>query len=85
MVDVAEIVVHRGLLANVAKRYIVFEAYPVDTNDTVTLGDMAALTSAHCWRLDTGAVLTCTVATNVVTVTSAALTDVPIVGLATCA
>jgi hypothetical protein len=83
MADVAETILHRGRLGSTGLRYVVFEASPVDTDDTITLGELAAITDAKCWRLDTGANVICTVATNVVTVTQASLTDVRIVGLAT--
>ncbi len=85
MVDVAEVVVHRGLLANVAKRYIDFEAYPIDTNDTVTIGELAIITAVAVFRLDTGAAVTATVTgtSNVITITNAGLVDVPVTGVAT--
>jgi len=87
LADVAEVVVYRGLLASVAKRYIVFEAYPVDTNDTITIGELTVLTGvtgATLYRLDTGALVTCTTTgtSNVITVTNAGLVDVPVVGIA---
>jgi len=83
MADVTETVVARGRLGDTGLCYIAFEASPVDTNDTVTLGELSKITDAKTWRLDTGANITCTVATNVVTITQASLTDVRIVGLAT--
>lgn len=83
MVDVTETVIARGRLSNVALRYVVFEASPIDTDDTVTVGELSAVTAAAAFRLDTGAKLTTTEATNIVTITTAALTDVPIVGIAT--
>jgi len=83
LVDVAETVLHRGRLGSTMPRYIVCEAYPIDTDDTVTIGELHAITDAKAWRLDTGANITCTVATNVVTITQATLTDVPVLITAT--
>lgn len=83
MADVDEVVVYRGRRGATGYLYIVAEASPVDTNDTVTLGDLASITHAECFRLDTGASITCTTATNVVTITQAALTDIPVLVVAT--
>lgn len=83
MTDRTETIVHRGKLGAVGLRYVVCEVIAASTNDTITIGEMTDITSANAWRLDTGAVLTCTDATNVVTITSAALTNVPVVVLAT--
>lgn len=83
MADVSETILYRGRLGATGLRYVVFEASPVDTSDTITIAELTALTDAKCWRLDTGANITCTVATNIVTVTQATLTDVRVVGLAT--
>jgi hypothetical protein len=77
--DRDEVVVYRGKLGSVGLRYLVCEIIAVDTDDTVTLGEMHVITAGSAWRLDTGAALTCTVATNVVTVTTAALSNVPVV------
>jgi len=83
LADVAETITHRGRLGNTALRYVTFEAVPIDTNDTVTIGELSAVTASAAFRLDTGAEITTTEATNIVTITEAALTDVPIVGIAT--
>ena len=83
MADVTETVVYRAKLGSIGIRYLVCEAQPIDTNDIVTLGELNAITSAKAWRTDTGANITCTTATNVVTITESSLTDVPIVILAT--
>ena len=85
MADVAETVVARGRLGGTGLCYIVFEASPVDSNDTVTLGELTAITAVACFRLDTGASITSEPVdnTNVVSVTQADLVDVRIVGLAT--
>lgn len=83
MVAVTPVVVARGFMGSLGRSYIAFEASPIDTNDTVPLSELANITDVKCWRLDTGASITATEATNIVTITQAALTDVPIVGLAT--
>ena len=83
MADVTETVIARGRLGGTGLRYLLFEASPIDTNDTVTLNELSVITAVSCFRLDTGASITSTKATNVVTITQASLTDVLIVGLAT--
>jgi len=83
MADVTETVIARGRLGSTGLNYVVFEASPVDTNDTVTLGELSKVTASAAFRMDTGASITTTNATNVVTITQAALTDVRIVGIAT--
>lgn len=82
MVDVAETVIARGRSGATGLNYIVFEASPIDTNDTVTLSELTTITDVKCWQLDTGASITATKATNVVTVTET-LTDMRILGTAT--
>jgi hypothetical protein len=77
MADVTETILHRGRLGSTGLRYVLFEASPIDTNDTVTIGELSAITAVACFRLDTGASITATSATNVVTVTQATLTDMP--------
>jgi len=85
MVDVTETIIARGRLGATGLRYVVYEASPVDTDDTITLGELSIVTAEACFRLDTGAEITATVTgtSNVVTVTEAGLTDVSVVGLAT--
>lgn len=83
MVDRVEQVVHRATLGAVGTRYLVAEVIKASTSDTVTLGDFADITAVSAYRLDTGASITATEATNIVTITQAALTDVPIVIFAT--
>jgi hypothetical protein len=63
------------------KKYVTFEA-TVSTDDTVTLGSMASLLNAKLLKKSDGTEVTCTVATNVVTVTGAGLTNIPVVGIA---
>ena len=83
MGDITETVVYRASLGAIGKRYVVAEATGVDTDDTVTFGDLNAVTAAAAFLLDTGAEITTTEATNVVTITEAALTGVSIVVIAT--
>jgi hypothetical protein len=67
--------------AAVEKKYITFEAI-VSTDDTITLGDLADILGAGLFKKADGTSVTFTEATNVITVTSAALTNVPVVGFA---
>jgi len=84
MVERAETVIERGdivVTAAVLKKRLVFEA-TVSTDDTITLGDLSAINSAHLAKKSDGSEVTCTIATNVITVTGAGLTNVPVVGFA---
>lgn len=65
----------------VEKKYITFEA-TVSTDDTIMLGDLADILYVKLCKKADGADVTCTEATNVVTVTGAGLTNVPVVGFA---
>jgi len=65
----------------VMKKVLQFEA-TVSTSHTITLSDLAAIDGAALLKRSDGSACTCTVATNVITVTQADLTDVPVVGLA---
>jgi hypothetical protein len=65
----------------VEKKYLVFRA-TVSTDETITLGDLADILYVKCCKESDGSDVTCTEATNVVTITQAALTDVPIIGFA---
>lgn len=67
--------------AAVEKKYITFEA-TVSTDDTITLGDLADILGAALFKKSDGSAITFTEATNIITVTSAALTNVPVVGFA---
>jgi hypothetical protein len=67
--------------AAVEKRYITFEA-EVSTDDTITLGDLADILGAALFKKSDGTAVTFTEATNVITITEAALTSEPIVGFA---
>jgi hypothetical protein len=48
----------------------------VSTNDTISVGDFTFLHNVVMIRLDTNATVTCTKATNVITITAAALSSV---------
>lgn len=63
------------------KKVLQFEA-TVSTDDTITLSDLTTINGAALLKRSDGSAITCTVATNVITVTQAATTDVPIVGIA---
>ena len=63
------------------KKYITFEA-TVSTDDTITLGDLADILYVKLCKKSDGSDVACTEATNVVTVTQAATTNVPVVGFA---
>jgi len=84
MADRSETVVERGdivVAAATLKKRLVFEA-TVSTNDTVTLGDLGTINSAHLAKKSDGSEVTCTIATNVITVTAVGLTDIAVVGFA---
>jgi len=65
----------------VTKRVIDFEA-TVSTGNTITLGDLSSIAGAALLKRSDGSAVTCTVATNVITVTQADLTDVVVEGIA---
>jgi len=77
-------VVERGTIvvteATLKKREV-FET-KVSTDDTIPLGDFTTINSAHLAKKSDGSEVTCTIATNVITVTGAGLTDVDVVGFA---
>lgn len=61
------------------RKWRVYECV-ASTNETITTDGLGALVAAVGIRKDTGAAITCTVATTVVTITST-LTDIPVVVL----
>ena len=63
------------------KQIVTFEA-TVSTDKTITLSDLTTVNGATLLKRSDGSAVTCTVATNVITVTEADLTDVVVVGLA---
>jgi len=69
------------ITAATTKKVLTFEA-TVSTDDTITLSDLTTINGAALLKRSDGSAATCTVATNVITVTQAALTDVVIVGIA---
>jgi hypothetical protein len=84
MTDVAETVTSSKqtvVTPAVEKKYMTFEA-TVSTDDTVTLGDLADILGAALFKKSDGSAVTFTEATNVITITGAGLTNVPIVGFA---
>jgi hypothetical protein len=67
--------------AATVKKFLTFEA-TVSTNDTITIQDLTTLLGAALMKRADGTACTCTIATNVITVTQAALTDAPVLGMA---
>ena len=67
--------------ALVKKKIIDFDSI-VSTSDTIPISELTALGSAHLAKKSDGSEVTCTVATNIITVTGAGLTDIAIVGSA---
>jgi hypothetical protein len=83
-VDRAEIVTSSKqtvVTAAVEKKYITFEA-TVSTDDTITLGDFTTVLGAALLKKSDGSAITCSVATNVLTITQATTTNVPVIGFA---
>jgi len=65
-------------IEEIATRRAILADAVVSTNDTVTFDNLTTVTSAFvCKKLD-GTSVTCSVATNVVTITGAGLTNVPV-------
>jgi len=82
MVDRAETVTssRRVIVTDaVEKKVIEFEA-TVSTDNTITLNDLTTINGAALLKKSDGSAVTCTVATNIITVTAASLTDVPVIG-----
>ena len=52
------------------------------TSDTITVAELAAITSVAVFNATSGAVVTATVLTNVITITELALTSVKLIVLA---
>jgi hypothetical protein len=63
------------------KQVITFEA-TVSTDKTITLSDLTTVNGAALLKRSDGSAVTCTVSTNVITVTEADLTDVVVEGIA---
>ena len=83
VVDRAEIVIEKGKIivteASVKTR-LIFEA-TVSKDDTITLADLSTINSAHLAKKSDGSEISCTVATNVITVTGTA-TNILVIGFA---
>jgi hypothetical protein len=67
-----------GLQTAIAAYKTAVTVQSMSTNDTVTLTDFTTITTAIGFRDDTGATVTFTISTNVITLTTAALTNVPV-------
>jgi hypothetical protein len=84
MVDAPETVTSNRqaiITAATTKQIVTFEA-TVSTDKTITLSDLTTVNGAALLKRSDGSAVTCTVATNVITVTEGTLTDVPVVGIA---
>jgi hypothetical protein len=84
MVDAPETVTSNRqaiITAATTKQIVTFEA-TVSTDKTITLSDLTTVNGAALLKRSDGSAVTCTVATNVITVTQGTLTDVPVVGIA---
>lgn len=77
MADLTETVLYRSDPA-VGLRIRLVKNDSVDTDDTLTIGELTKVIHAEAFRMDTGASITCAIATNVVTIDEAALTDIPV-------
>jgi hypothetical protein len=66
----------------VTKNVKQFSAIVHATNDTITLSDLTVINGAALMKRADGTACTCTVATNVITVTQAGMSDTPVEGLA---
>lgn len=62
----------------VEKKYGTWET-PVSTDDTIPLGNFTTLAYAKLCKKSDGTDVSCTIATNVITVTQASITDAPVV------
>lgn len=68
MAVLTETVVYRGGMRGTGLKYLVMEVDDATAADTVTVGELAAIKDTIAFRLDTGAEVDCTEATNVVTI-----------------
>lgn len=62
--------VYRGGMTGQGLRYLVLEIQSATASDTVTVDELETIKDTVCLRLDTGATIDCTEATNVVTIGS---------------
>lgn len=70
MADLTEVVVYRGGMRGYGLKYVVLEVESATASDTVTVGELTAIKDTVAIRLDTGAEIDCTEATNIVTIGS---------------
>ena len=70
MTDVTETVVYRGGMRGTGLKYLVTEIASANSGDTATIGELTKIKDTIAFRLDTGAEVDCTEATNVVTIGS---------------
>ena len=68
MADLTETIVYRGGMRGSGLKYLVMEVEEATAADTVTIGELASIKDTITIRLDTGAEVDCTEATNVVTI-----------------
>jgi len=68
MTDLTEVVVHRGGLRGYGLKYLVLEVSSASADDTVTVGELGTVKDAVAFEMDTGVEVSCSEATNVVTV-----------------
>jgi len=68
MADLTETVVYRGGMRGSGLKYLVCEVDAATAADTVTIGELSSIKDTITIRLDTGAEVACTEATNVVTI-----------------
>lgn len=71
MADITEEVTYRQEISVVAatkKKQIVFRALNVDDGDTITIGDVTTINSAHVCDESDGSEVTVDLATNVITI-----------------
>jgi hypothetical protein len=61
-------------------RYVVFDS-EVSTSDTLTFEDFSSITAFALFKLADGVAVTATKSTNVLTITSASLTNEKVVGI----
>ena len=55
-------------MRGIGLRYLILEVDNATAADTVTVGELTAVTDTVCLQLDSGAEVSCTEATNVVTI-----------------
>ena len=60
--------VYRGGMRGSGLKYLVMEVEEATAGDTLTVGELTSIKDTTALRLDTGAAVDCTEATNVVTI-----------------